>query len=68
MSLVFYSVRQPKKGLLSSLNSEHGDKVTLLRTFYMTFSFVETLEMWKQSAATLFQEGSYIKLLQCFVM
>lgn len=47
MSLVFYSVRQPKKGLLSSLNSEYGDKVTLLRTFYMTFSFVETLEMWK---------------------
>lgn len=47
MSLVFNSVRLPKKRLLSSPNSEYGDKVTLLRAFHMNFSLVETLEMWK---------------------
>jgi len=49
-------VRQPKKGLLSSLNSEYGDKVALLRAFHMTFSSVETVEIWKYSVATLLQE------------
>lgn len=47
MYLVFYSVRQQKKGLLSSPNSEYGDKVTLLRAFHMTFSLAEALEIWK---------------------
>lgn len=49
-------MRQPKKGSLSSLNSEYGDKVALLRAFHMTFSLVETLEICKYSVATLFQE------------
>lgn len=56
MLLNIYSGRQPKKSFLSSLNSEYGDKVALLRAFHMTFSLVEMLEMWKDSAATLFQK------------
>lgn len=40
-------VKQPKKGSLSSLNSEYGDKVALLRAFHMTSSLVEALKIGK---------------------
>lgn len=69
MSLNILFVKQPKKGSLSSLNSEYGDKVTLLRAFHMTSSLVETLKIEKYSVATLSGgKGKARKLLQCFAM